>query len=114
MYSNRIILISRDHDIALMCQKAFEKKNISIQTIPGRDDALDILAEGFSNAVILDSSMDENDLPGLCKFISASLKIPVIVIGSGDPAEKRVKYLDSGANIYIELPFNTDEFLAQA
>jgi len=113
MYSNRIILVSRDPDIALMCQKALEKENIRIQTILDRDGALDALSEGFAEAVILDSSMDEDDLPGLCKFISVLLKIPVIVIGSGDPAEKRVKYLDSGANIYIELPFNADEFLAR-
>jgi two-component system KDP operon response regulator KdpE len=113
MYSNRIILVSRDPDIALMCQKAFEKENITIQTIPGRDDALDVLSEGFAGAVILDSSLDEDDLPGLCKFISVSLKIPVIVVGSGDSTEKRVKYLDSGADLYVELPFNADEFLAQ-
>ena len=113
MYSSRIILVSRDPNIALMCQKALEKENIQVRTIHDRDDALDALSEDFAEAVILDSSMDEDDLPGLCKFISVSLKIPVIVIGSGDPAEKRVKYLDSGANIYIELPFNADEFLAR-
>jgi DNA-binding response OmpR family regulator len=113
MYSNRIILVSRDPSFALMCQKALEKENIPIQTILDSDEALDILSEGFTEAVILDSSKDEDILPRLCKFISLSLKIPVIVIGSGDPAEKRVKYLDSGADIYIEMPFNKNEFLAQ-
>jgi two-component system KDP operon response regulator KdpE len=113
MYSSRIILVSRDPDIALMCQKALEKENIQVRIILDRDGALDALSEGLAEAVILDSSMDEDDLPGLCKLISVSLKIPVIVIGSGDPTEKRVKYLNSGANIYIELPFNTDEFLAR-
>ena len=113
MYSNRIILVSRDPDIALMCQKALEKENIQVRTILDRDGALDALSEGFAEAVILDSSIDEDDLPGLCKFISVSLKIPVIVIGSGDPTEKRVKYLNSGADAYVDMPFNADEFLAQ-
>jgi two-component system KDP operon response regulator KdpE len=113
MYSSRIILVTRDPDIVLMCQKTLEKENIQVRTIHDRDGALDALSEGFTEAVVLDSSMDEDDLPGLCKFISVSMKIPVIVIGSGDPAEKRVRYLDSGAIIYIELPFNPDEFLAQ-
>jgi len=96
-----------------MCQKALEKENIPIQTILDRDEALDILSESSSDAVILDSSKDEDILPRLCKFISLSLKIPVIVIGSGDPTEKRIKYLDSGADMYIEMPFNPNEFLAQ-
>jgi two-component system KDP operon response regulator KdpE len=96
-----------------MCQKTLVKENISIQTILDSDEALDILSEGFSDAVILDSSGDDNTLPGLCKFISGSLKIPVIVIGSGTPAERRIKYVESGSNIYIKIPFNPDEFLAQ-
>jgi DNA-binding response OmpR family regulator len=97
----------------LICQKALEKETILIHTILDYDDALEALSEGFSDAVILDSSKDEATLPGLCRFISLSLKIPAIVIGSGDPSEKRVKYLDSGADMYIDMPFNTDEFLAQ-
>jgi two-component system KDP operon response regulator KdpE len=113
MYHNRIILVSRDPDIALMCQKAFERENIRIQTIPDRDDALDVLAESISDAVILDSTMDEDDLPGLCKFISGLLKLPVMIIGGKELAERRVKYLDSGAAVCMELPINADELLAQ-
>ena len=89
MYGNRIILVSSDPDITLIYQKAFEKENITIQTILDPEDVPDILSEGFQGVLILDSSLDEDDLPGLCKFISVSMKIPVIVIGSGDPAEKK-------------------------
>ncbi|MBN2077097.1 MAG: response regulator transcription factor [Dehalococcoidales bacterium] len=113
MYSNRIILVSRDPDIALMCQKALEKENITIQTIPDRDEALDVLSERVSDVVILDSSMDEDDLSGLCKFISRSLKLPVMVIGREDLLKRKIEYLDSGANICIEMPINADELLAQ-
>jgi DNA-binding response OmpR family regulator len=96
-----------------MCRKAFEKKNITIQVIPDYYNALDILTEGFSRAVILDSSLDEDNLPGLCGFISESLKVPVIVIAREDLSTRRVEYLDSGADICLELPINTDELLAQ-
>jgi two-component system KDP operon response regulator KdpE len=96
-----------------MCRKAFAKENIRIQTIPDYYDALDILTEGFSRAVILDSSLDEDNLPGLCGFISESLKVPVIVIAREDLSTRRVEYLDSGADICLELPINTDELLAQ-
>ena len=101
MYSNRIILVSRDPDIALMCQKAFERENIRIQTITDRDDALDVLSESVSDAVILDSSMDEDDLPGLCKFISRSLKLPVMVIGRENLLKRKIEYLDSGADVCL-------------
>jgi len=100
-------------DIALMCRKALEKENIQIQTVPDRDDALDVLSETISDAVILDATMDEDDLPGLCRFISGSLKIPVMVIGSQEFTERRINYLNSGANICIEVPINADELLAQ-
>ncbi|MBN2074704.1 MAG: response regulator transcription factor [Dehalococcoidales bacterium] len=113
MYSNRIILVSRDKDITLMCRKAFAKENIRIQTIPDYYDALDIRTEGFSGAVILDSTIDEDNLPGLCEFISDSLKIPVIVISRKEVSTKKVEYLDSGADICIEVPINADELLAQ-
>ena len=113
MYSNRIIVISRDTDVTLMCRKAFEKKNITIQVIPDYYDALDVISEGFSGAVILDSMIDEDNLPELCKFISDSLKVPVIVIGREELSTKRVEYLDSGADICIEVPINADELLAQ-
>jgi DNA-binding NtrC family response regulator len=89
MFSSRIILVSRDPDIVLMCQKTLEKENIQVRTIHDRDDALDALSKGFTEAGILDSSMDEDDLPGLCKYFSGLLKVPVIVIGSGYPAKKK-------------------------
>ena len=44
--------------------------------------------------------------PGLSSF-------PVIVIGDIDHTTRKIKYLESGASIYIELPFNPDEFIAQ-
>ena len=113
MYSNRIILVSRDPDIALMFQRALEKENIAVKTVLDHDDTLDILSEGYSDVVILDSTMDEDDLPGLCKFISDSLKVPVMVIGRKGLAERRVVYLDSGADVCLELPIKTNELLAQ-
>jgi|GEM_PF-3558229 DNA-binding response OmpR family regulator len=113
MYGNRIILVSSDPDITLICQKAFEKENITIQTILDPEDVPDILSEGFQGVLILDSSLDEDDLPGLCGFISDSLKVPVIVIGRKELTERRVEYLDSGADVCLELPVNTDELLAQ-
>jgi len=113
MYSNRISLVSRDKDITLMCRKAFAKENIRVQTIPDYYDALDVLTEGFSGAVILDLSMDEDNLPGLCGFISDSFKVPVIVIDRKALSTKRVEYLNSGADICLELPINADELLAQ-
>jgi two-component system KDP operon response regulator KdpE len=96
-----------------MCRKAFEKENITIQVIPDYYEALDVMSEGFSGAVILDSMIDEDNLPGLCKFISDSLKVPVIVISRKEMSTKRVEYLDSGADICIEVPINADELLAQ-
>ena len=113
MHSNRIILVSRDKDIALMCRKAFAKKNITIQIISDYYDALDVMSEGFSGVVILDSMIDEDNLSRLCEFISDSLKIPVIVIGRKELSTKRVEYLDSGADVCIELPVNAHELLAQ-
>jgi two-component system KDP operon response regulator KdpE len=113
MYSNRIILISRDPAIAILCQKTLEKENIQLQTILDSDEALDVLSESVSDAVILDSSMGEDNLPGLCRYISSSLKLPVVVIGIKELPGSRVKYLNSGADICIELPLNTDELLAQ-
>ena len=113
MYSNRIILVSRNQDISLLCQKALEKESFEVQTILDPEDVPDILSEGFAEAVVLDSSMDEDGLPELCKVISDSLKIPVIVIGDIDHAARKINYLESGASIYIELPFNPDEFIAQ-
>ena len=101
MYSNRIILVSRDANVASMCRKALEKENIRIQTIPDRDDALDVLSENVSDAVILDSTMDEDDLPGLCKYISRSLKLPVIVIGRENLLKRKIEYLDSGADVCL-------------
>jgi len=113
MYSNRIILISRDKEISLMCRKAFAKEYIRIQTIPDYYDTLDVMSKGFSGAVILDSSVDEGELLELCGFISGSIKAPIIIIGRKELTEKRVKYLDSGADVCLELPINTDELLAQ-
>ena len=96
-----------------MCRKAFAKENIRIQTIPDYYEAFGVLREGFSGAVIFDSSLDEDNLPGLCEFISDSYKVPIIVIGREDLSTRRTEYLDSGADICIELPVNTDELLAQ-
>jgi two-component system alkaline phosphatase synthesis response regulator PhoP len=104
-----ILLISSDRTFISKCKQSFGEEDLSVLTVTNQKDALENLSDDFSGIVLLDSVTGENDLLSLCAYITESLKIPVLVIGS----DEKIPYLNAGAGAFIQKPVDPDELISQ-
>ncbi len=77
-------------------------------------DALDRLARGDVECVILDLGLPDTDGTAVLDFIrSHDLMPPVLVLTARDTTAARVDALDRGADDFLVKPFHYDELLAR-
>lgn len=108
-----VLLVSARHELSELCRLRLVKGEAIFHSVPDCDSALDLLDEDFTGVVIIDASVLDDGYPGFLKYVSESLKVPVIIIGHENTSEEKIRYLDAGAESYINQPFNPDEFTAQ-
>lgn len=64
--------------------------------------------------VIMDISLSEVDGQKLLKIMRKAKKIPILVLSSKPGQEEKLAAYQSGANAYLEKPYELEECLAQA
>ncbi len=109
----RILLAEDERPLARAVVKILEKNNYSADAVFNGADALDYLAAGNYDAVILDIMMPVMDgLTALKKLRSSGSTIPVLLLTAKSEVDDKVLGLDTGANYYLTKPFDTRELLA--
>ncbi len=109
----RILLAEDERPLARAVVKILEKNNYSADAVFNGTDALDYLAAGNYDAVILDIMMPVMDgLTALRKLRSSGSTIPVLLLTAKSEVDDKVLGLDTGANYYLTKPFDTRELLA--
>ena len=91
-----------------------EKHNYSADAVRDGEEALDYLAAGNYDALILDVMMPRLDgLEVLRRLRAAGNSIPVLLLTARSEIEDKVTGLDTGANDYLTKPFSTEELMAR-
>ena len=109
----RILLAEDERPLARAVVKILEKNNYSADAVFNGADALDYLAAGNYDAVILDIMMPVMDgLTALKKLRSSGSTIPVLLLTAKSEVDDKVLGLDTGANYYLTKPFEPKELLA--
>lgn len=110
----RLLLAEDEKSLSKAIITILQKNNYSADAVYDGKEALDYLASGNYDGVILDIMMPKLDgISVLKKLREQGNKIPVLMLTAKSEVDDKVLGLDSGANDYLTKPFNTKELLAR-
>jgi signal transduction histidine kinase/CheY-like chemotaxis protein len=98
----RILLVEDNQDDALLIQEALSETKIEIEAAERLSTALDRLAQGGLEAVLLDLSLpDAQGLDNIRRVRSHAPGVPIVVLTGLDDEEAAVKAVEQGAQDYL-------------
>lgn len=110
----RILLAEDERSLSRAVAALLERNHYSVDTVSDGLEALEYLAAGNYDALILDLMMPRMDgLTALRKIREQGNPIPVLILTAKSEIDDKVEGLDSGANDYLTKPFSTRELLAR-
>lgn len=108
-----ILIVEDEKALSRVLVKIFEKNYYSVDAVYNGQEALDYIATGNYDIVLMDVMMSVMDgITALKKIRADGNQIPVLLLTAKSEADDKVMGLDSGANYYITKPFDTKELLA--
>ena len=110
----RLLVVEDERDLNRIISKRLEAAGYNVDRCFDGEEALDFLAVGEFDAVILDIMMPK--ISGIDVLKTMRLKnntTPVLLLTAKDSIEDRVIGLDAGADDYLPKPFATSELLAR-
>lgn len=109
----RILIVEDEKALSRVLVKIFEKNYYSVDAVYNGQEALDYIATGNYDIVLMDVMLPVMDgITALKKIRADGNQIPVLLLTAKSEADDKVMGLDSGANYYITKPFDTKELLA--
>ena len=110
----RVLVVEDQPEMNALLVKQLNDAHYSVDGCLNGNDALDYLAGGAYDAVVLDVMLPGVDgLEVLRRRRAAGDKTPVLLLTARDGVADRVRGLDSGADDYLVKPFALAELLAR-
>lgn len=110
----RLLVVEDEVRLNNVITKRLIKEGYSVDSCFNGEEALDFLAVGEFDAVIMDIMMPKIDgLAVLKKMREANNTTPVLLLTAKDDISDRVAGLDAGAEDYLIKPFAFEELLAR-
>ena len=110
----RILLAEDERSLSRAVAALLERSNYAVDAVYDGVEALEFLAAGNYDALILDIMMPRLDgLSVLKRIREAGNPIPVLILTAKSEIDDKVAGLDAGANDYLTKPFSTRELLAR-
>ena len=110
----RLLIAEDEKSLSKALTVILEKNNYSVDAAYDGVEALDYLAVGQYDGLILDIMMPRMDgLTVLRRLRAKENNIPVLMLTAKSEIDDRVTGLDCGANDYLTKPFDTKELLAR-
>lgn len=110
----RILLAEDERSLSRAVVALLERNNYAVDAVFDGVEALEYLAAGNYDGLILDLMMPRLDGLSVLKRIRAEGNpIPVLILTAKSEIDDKVAGLDAGANDYLTKPFSTRELLAR-
>lgn len=110
----RILVAEDERSLSRARLALLERNNYAADAVYDGEAALDYLAAGNYDALILDLMMPKLDGLGVLRALRANHNpIPVLILTAKSEIEDKVRGLDAGANDYLTKPFSTQELMAR-
>lgn len=108
-----ILVVDDAFDIREPLAKFLEKNGYQVTTAENAASARSLLNSQKIDLVVLDVMMPGEDGLSLCRHLSATTNIPVILLTAMSEETDRVVGLEVGADDYVTKPFSQRELLAR-
>ena len=110
----RILLAEDERSLSRAVVALLERSNYAVDAVYDGVEALEYLASGNYDALILDIMMPRMDGLTVLKTLRArGNAIPVLMLTAKSEIDDKVAGLDAGANDYLTKPFDAKELLAR-
>jgi two-component system response regulator MprA len=110
----RILVVDDEPAVRDAVDRALRLDGYEVALAGDGREALDVLACGPPDAVVLDLLMPRVDGLEVCRRLrAAGDRTPVLVLTARDAVADRVRGLDAGADDYLVKPFALEELLAR-
>jgi two-component system response regulator MprA len=110
----KVLVVDDEPSVRAALQRALTLERYEVQLAEDGQHALDILAEGVVDAIVLDVMMPRIDGIEVCKRLrTAGDRTPVLMLTARDAIDDRVDGLDAGADDYLVKPFALRELNAR-
>ena len=110
----RLLLAEDERSLSRALCAILTKNNYTVDAAYDGEEALDYLAVGEYDGIILDIMMPKLDgLSVLKKIRSQGSLVPVLLLTAKSEIDDKVDGLDAGANDYLTKPFAAKELLAR-
>ncbi len=110
----RILVCEDERDLNRVISKRLMSEGYSVDSCFDGEEALDFIAVGEFDAILLDIMMPKISGLEVLKTLRAQNNLtPILLLTAKDRIEDRVSGLDAGADDYLIKPFAFDELLAR-
>jgi two-component system response regulator MprA len=110
----RILVVDDEPAVLDALDRALRLEGYDTELAGDGQEALDALAAGAPDALVLDLLMPRVDGLEVCRRLrAAGDRTPVLVLTARDAVPDRVRGLDAGADDYLVKPFALEELLAR-
>ncbi|MEJ7825603.1 MAG: response regulator transcription factor [Solirubrobacteraceae bacterium] len=112
--SVKVLVVDDEPSVRSALQRALALERYEVSLAEDGQQALDQLAEGVVDAIVLDVSMPKVDGLEVCRRLrAAGDRTPVLLLTARDAIDDRVDGLDAGADDYLVKPFALRELNAR-
>jgi len=110
----KILVVDDEPSVRSALQRALALERYDVRLAEDGQQALDTLAEGVVDAIVLDVMMPRVDGLEVCRRLrAAGDRTPVLMLTARDAIDDRVDGLDAGADDYLVKPFALRELNAR-
>jgi two-component system, OmpR family, alkaline phosphatase synthesis response regulator PhoP len=113
MDKRRILIIEDDKPIADLLAYRLEKEGYSATVALTGSDGLRKCSDPVPSVILLDWNLPDISGLDVCKQITQTQKIPIIMVTAKNMIEDKVLGLEAGADDYITKPFDVREVVAR-
>jgi two-component system, OmpR family, copper resistance phosphate regulon response regulator CusR len=110
----RLLLVEDEPDAARVLAKGLREQTYAVDVVGDGEAACYQASVADYDAIVLDVMLPRKDGLAVCRQLRQDgLSVPVLMLTARDGVEARVAGLDSGADDYLEKPFDFRELLAR-
>jgi two-component system KDP operon response regulator KdpE len=109
----RILVVDDEPNILGTLAPLLRSHGYDVVTATHGRAALEILATGLPDLLVLDLGLPDIDGVDVCSAARAQSSLPIVVLSARGREADKVRALDAGADDYVTKPFGADELLAR-
>jgi two-component system KDP operon response regulator KdpE len=109
----KVLVVDDEPHIRRLLRTTLDRASYQVIEAGSAREALEALAAGDPDVVLLDLGLPDRDGLELVPIIRKNSNATLLVVSARDATEQKVTALDLGADDYVTKPFDTDELLAR-